>query len=133
MRLLFDEQLAEALCDLLRDVFPQSLHVRLIGLSGAGDEQVWHAARERECVLVTKDGDFHRLSVLRGAPPTVVWIRMGNCGTAEIAAVLRQHAADIRGFIDRDDDAVLNSAARKASAPHGVKCLHSEAANGVSV
>ena len=79
----------------------------LIGLGGAGDEQVWLAAREHGCVLVTKDGDFHRMSVLRGAPPKVVWIRMGNCGTAEIPAALRQHAADIRGFADRDDDAVL--------------------------
>jgi predicted nuclease of predicted toxin-antitoxin system len=107
VRLLFDEQLAEALCDLLEDVFPGSLHVRLIGLGGAGDEHVWHAARERDCVLVTRDGDFHRLSVLRGAPPKVVWIRIGNCGTAEIAAGLRRHSADIQRFAQRDDDAVL--------------------------
>jgi len=107
VRLLFDEQLAAALCDLLQDVFPHSLHVRLLGLGGAADEQIWQTARETGCVLVTKDGDFHRLSVLRGAPPKVVWIRIGNCGTAEIAAVLRRHSADIQGFAERTDDAVL--------------------------
>ena len=107
MRLLFDEQLAEALCDLLRDVFPGSLHVRLLGLGGARDEQIWQTARERGCALVTRDGDFHRLSVHRGAPPKVVWIRIGNCGTAEIAAVLRRHSADIQRFAERDDDAIL--------------------------
>ncbi len=35
MRLLFDEQLSEALCLLLRDVFPDSLHTRQIGAGGA--------------------------------------------------------------------------------------------------
>ena len=29
-------------------------------------------------MIVTKDEDFHHLSVLRGAPPKVVWLRTGN-------------------------------------------------------
>jgi N-acyl-D-amino-acid deacylase len=37
VRLLFDEQLAEELCGLLPDVFPESLHVRLIGAGGGTD------------------------------------------------------------------------------------------------
>jgi predicted nuclease of predicted toxin-antitoxin system len=34
VRLLVDEQLAEELCGLLRDIFPDSLHVRLLGQEG---------------------------------------------------------------------------------------------------
>ena len=45
-----------------------------------------------------KDEDFHRLSVLRGAPPKVVWLRVGNCTTHDIARLLRNHAADLRTF-----------------------------------
>ncbi len=71
MRLLFDEQLAEELCELLRDAFPESRHVRLLAGSGASDDRVWQLALEHQSVLVTKDEDFHRLSVLRGAPPKV--------------------------------------------------------------
>ena len=71
MRLLFDEQLPEELCDLLHDAFPHSLHVRLLGAGGASDERVWQLAIDHGCVLVTKDEDFHRFSVLRGAPPRV--------------------------------------------------------------
>ena len=69
MRLLFDESLSEALVDILGDLFPESVHVRQIGADGAEDSAVWALARERDCLLVTKDEDFHRLSVLRGAPP----------------------------------------------------------------
>jgi predicted nuclease of predicted toxin-antitoxin system len=79
VRLLFDEQLSEELVALLADVFPGSLHVRVLGSGGAVDRAVWQLAMEHECVLVTKDEDFRRLSVLRGSPPKVVWLRVGNC------------------------------------------------------
>jgi predicted nuclease of predicted toxin-antitoxin system len=107
VRLLFDEQLAEDLCDLLRDAFPDSLHVRQLRGSGASDESVWQLAREHHCVLVTKDEDFHRLCVLRGAPPKVIWIRLGNCTTAEIASLLLEYRSDIQRFVDQEEATFL--------------------------
>lgn len=98
MRLLFDEQLSEELVTALRDLFPDSLHVRLLGKGGAGDPVIWQLAREYGCVLVTKDEDFHRLSVLYGAPPKIVWLRVGNCTTVEIAQLLRNRVDDLRKF-----------------------------------
>ena len=88
MPLLFDEQLSEELSFLLQDVLPDSLHVRQIGAGGASDSTVWQLAKDRGCLLVTKDEDFHRLSILRGAPPKVVWLRLGNCTTEEVARLL---------------------------------------------
>ena len=98
MRLLFDEQLSEALVVAVADLCPDSLHVRLLGKGGAADRDVWELAQEHGCVLVTRDEDFHRLSVLRGAPPKVVWLRVGNCPTSDIAALLKRHAADMSRF-----------------------------------
>ena len=98
MRLLFDEQLSEELVTALHDLFPDSLHVRLLGKGGAADSIIWQLAREYGCVLVTKDEDFHRLSVLRGAPPKVVWLRTGNCATADIVRLLRDRADELRKF-----------------------------------
>ncbi len=77
VRLLFDEQLSKKLCSILGDVLPDSLHVRELDAGGVSDTTVWRLAQERGCMLVTKDEDFHRLSVLRGAPPKVVWLRIG--------------------------------------------------------
>ena len=52
---------------------------------------------------VTKDEDFHRLSVLRGAPPKVVWIRLGNCRTLDIADLLRGHHESVRCFAEQEE------------------------------
>ena len=106
MRLLFDEQLSEALCEQLRDVFPDSVHVRPLAGASLPDERVWALAIEQGCVLVTKDEDFHRLSVLRGAPPKVVWIRLGNCATVDVVQLLRRHRDDLQAF-DQQDEATF--------------------------
>lgn len=107
MRLLFDEQLSEHLPSLVAAAYPDSLQVRLLDAGGASDERVWELAREHGCILVTKDEDFHRLSVLRGAPPKVVWIRLGNCSTEDVAALLLRHVDAVREFIEQEDAAFL--------------------------
>jgi predicted nuclease of predicted toxin-antitoxin system len=37
-------------------------------------------------------------SFLRGHPPKVIWLRLGNCSTAVIATALRDRAADVSAF-----------------------------------
>ncbi len=101
MKLLFDENLSPRLVRALADVYPNSLHVRDAGLASADDETVWRYAKERGFTIVSKDADFHQRSFLYGAPPKVVWIRLGNCSTADIERILRQHASDLASF-DRD-------------------------------
>ena len=107
MRLLFDEQLSEALPALLVDVFPDSLHIRALLGVGVSDERVWTLAIELGCLLVSKDEDFHRMSVLRGAPPKVVWLRLGNCTTDDIVQLLRRHDEDIIRFDEQNEATVL--------------------------
>lgn len=43
------------------------------------------------------------MSVLRGAPPKVVWLDVGNARTAAIAALLRAHAEDIERFAAHEE------------------------------
>lgn len=95
MKLLFDENLSPRLVDALADVFPGSAHVHGAGLGSATDDAVWHHAREQGFTLVSKDADFYELSLLRGEPPKVVWIRRGNCSTTQIERLLRAHAERI--------------------------------------
>lgn len=106
-RLLFDEQLSESLCGQLSDVFPEALHIRTMGHPRASDELVWALAIRHGCLVVSKDEDFHRLAMLRGAPPKFVWIRLGNCTTAQIAALLRRRRDDIARFDEQDETSVL--------------------------
>ena len=52
---------------------------------------MWAYAAANGLTIVTKDGDFNELVVLRGFPPRVVWLRLGNCSTADVEAALRAH------------------------------------------
>lgn len=107
MKLLFDENLAGRLADELADLYPDSTHVMKLGLGGASDRTIWARAAAEEFVLVTKDEDFHRLSVLLGPPPKVIWIRLGNCATADVARLLRVRAEESRAFAEHADAAFL--------------------------
>lgn len=107
MKLLFDENLSGHLPRLLADLFPDSDSLLQLGLGGASDDAVWELAKRLGFVLVTRDEDFQRLSVLRGPPPKVIWIRLGNCATADVVRVLRFRAEQIRAFVDEAETAFL--------------------------
>lgn len=59
------------------------------------DRQIRAFAGENGFVIVTKDADYGELHSLYGAPPKVIWIRRGNCSTAAIEVILREHVGDI--------------------------------------
>lgn len=107
MRLLFDENLSTRLVPAVADAYPESAHVVAAGLGGAPDERVWDHAAAGGYVLVTRDEDFHRLSVLRGPPPKVIWVRLGNCTTADVVRLLRVRAEQIARFLEHEDAAFL--------------------------
>ena len=107
MKFLFDENLAARLTHELADLYPGSAHIMALGLGGAGDRAIWARAAEEAFVLVTKDEDFHRLSVLLGPPPKVIWIRIGNCATADVARLLRFRADEVRAFAEQTEAAFL--------------------------
>jgi predicted nuclease of predicted toxin-antitoxin system len=58
-------------------------------------------------IIVSKDSDFHQLSLLHGHPPKTVWLRVGNTPTATIAALLREHSATLRRFHEDPNAALL--------------------------
>jgi predicted nuclease of predicted toxin-antitoxin system len=113
-RLLFDENLAARLVDQLRDLFPDSQHVRGVLGAAATDEQIWEWARNEGLVIVSKDEDFQRFSVWRGVPPKVIWIQLGNSSTRDVAALLRSAQPLILAFVAHPDAGFLPLGARDA-------------------
>ena len=98
MTLLFDQNLSHRLLTLLEDLFPGSLHVRLLGLSEADDLVIWRYARKNHLMIVTQDSDYSEWNKLRGSPPKIIWLRCGNASVDQIHQKIR-HAADrIRGM-----------------------------------
>ena len=107
MRLLFDENLASSLPALVADMFPGAVHLRDIGMRGADDAEIWKYAAIHGFTLVTKDDDFRELSILRGAPPKLVMIGLGNCATREVAMLLRDRAAQMAAFANDTSAAMI--------------------------
>ena len=107
MKLLFDENLSASLVGLLRNEYPDSAHVRDFGLRGASDQRIWEHARDNGFVIVSKDDDFRQRSLLEGAPPRVVWLQVGNAGTAPIADLLRAQAPRLRRFAREAESSFL--------------------------
>ena len=107
MKLLLDENLPRSLCRTLAARFPGITHVHDVGLTSSPDEQVWEFARTGGYTLVSKDSDFNQLSFLRGAPPKVVWVRLGNCSTTEICEVLTASVDVVEEFIASEEATVL--------------------------
>ncbi len=95
MKLLLDENLSPKLVVRLSDLSTGSTHVELVGLGSEDDLVVWEHALKDEFIIVTKDSDFNDLSVIKGYPPYIVWIRRGNCSTDDIASMIRSNAQAI--------------------------------------
>lgn len=74
MKLLFDQNLSPKLVERLIDLFPGSSHVQMKGLDSADD------------------------ALMRGTPPRVIWLLLGNCTTAQIEDVFRTRFAEIKEF-----------------------------------
>ena len=98
MKLLLDQNLSHRLVERLRDICPDIVHVRAVGLGRADDEAVWEYAGSQGFIVVTKDSDFNARAFVFGPPPKVVWIRRGNCSISDIDALLRERFPDLLGF-----------------------------------
>lgn len=98
MKLLFDHNLSHKLCQRLGDIFPGSSQTRLLGLSTATDQNIWQHAEAHGFVVATLDKDFADMSLLRGAPPKIIWLRCGNSTVAEVERLLRANLQEIQKF-----------------------------------
>ena len=88
-------------------MFPDSVHVRDVGLKDADDREVWSFASKRAFIIATKDSDFNDLSFLHGFPPFVVWLNIGNCTTDDVERVLRSNCEFVTALIDSQSVGVI--------------------------
>ena len=107
MKLLFDENLSHKLPRRLADLFPDSLHVRDVGLKAAIDPRVWDYAKDNDLMIVSKDADMHDLSLVFGNPPKVVWLQLGNCSTSDVERLLRREFGVIKTFYEDEHVSLL--------------------------
>lgn len=88
MKLLLDQNLSRKLVPHLQQAYPGTSHVYLLGFHKWADSEIWRYAQYNGFTIATKNNDMVDLCVLRGAPPKVLWLRVGNCATELIHNVL---------------------------------------------
>lgn len=47
------------------------------------------------------------MAVLKGHPPKIIWVKVGNCSTDKIEALLRKNKKLIENFIADKENSVL--------------------------
>jgi predicted nuclease of predicted toxin-antitoxin system len=107
VKLLLDHNISHKLVARLADIFPGSAQTRLLNLGRTNDPQLWLIAKTHAYIFVTKDRDVAELAILRGAPPKVIWLRMGNCTTIAVERTLRANVDAIMNLAGDPEQVVL--------------------------
>ena len=81
MKLLLDANVSWRLVSILKDNFGECIHADDISELEfpAKNTQIWQYARDNGYTIVTHDNDFNDLISVRGFPPKIIWLRIGNC------------------------------------------------------
>ena len=107
MSLLFDENISPELIRRVAGSYPDSQHVELAGLKGHSDLDVWEYAARHGLTLVSKNNDFRQVSFLKGHPPKVIWLSVGNAGTEAIAQPLAGNRQRVQAFLSDPEESLL--------------------------
>lgn len=103
MKLLFDQNISFKIVSMIEDLFPGSKQVRDVDLENAKDSLIWRIAKRDSYCIVTFDSDFYDLSIVKGSPPKIIWLRSGNTTTKDIERLLRKNQVLIQEFLDNPD------------------------------
>lgn len=107
MKFLIDHNLSPKLVKHLAGTFPGCVHTENLGFGRTSDQDLWQYARENGFSILTKDTDYEQLSMLRGAPPKVIWLRIGNAPTRRVIEVLAKHHLAIVDFLKDEERSLL--------------------------
>ena len=100
MKILFDQNISHRVLNRIQDSFPEAKHVREFNMQSSSDQIIWKFARENGFALLTFDSDFNDLATLYGIPPKIIWLRIGNTVTDNLAKIILQKKEAIDTFLN---------------------------------
>jgi predicted nuclease of predicted toxin-antitoxin system len=91
MIIWLDAQLSPAMASWIKREFSvEAVAVRDVGLLNAKDPEIFHAARQADAIVMTKDADFVRLVAQAGPPPHVILLACGNTSNSQLKQILKR-------------------------------------------
>ena len=81
MKLLFDQNISFRITNKLHAFSIRSKHIKDLDLTDASDLEIWQYAKINGFAIVTFDADFADIAHIKGCPPKIIWLRLGNMTT----------------------------------------------------
>ena len=103
MKLLFDQNISFRIVQKVQDLLPLSSQVRLLGLENSEDYELWDYAKENDYSIVTFDTDYYDISLIRGTPPKIIWLRIGNTSTDNLVRCMQRNYDLMKEFVENPD------------------------------
>ena len=103
MKLLFDQNISFRIVKLLSKSFEDCEHLSECNLLNSEDSQIWTYAKEHKYSIVTFDSDFYDISLIKGHPPKIIWIRTVNSSTKEIVKLLSNNKTQLLNFLENPE------------------------------
>ncbi len=107
MKLLYDNNLSHKLVARLNDIFPGSTHVMMENLDESEDQIIWLFAKKEGYTIVTKYADYNEISVLKGFPPKIIWLTIGNCKIQDVERIIRNKTIVINDFYQNENTGII--------------------------
>ena len=98
MKLLLDQNISFRVAIKIQDIFSGTKQVRDLNLENLKDAVIWNYARDHGYCMLTFDSDFYDIGLIKGSPPKIIWMRIGNTKTRNIEKVLRKNYKIIKSF-----------------------------------
>ncbi len=107
MRLLFDQNISYRVVKQLKPVLPDIVGVREVGLLNADDYEIWEYARQKNYTVVTFDRDIPMIGSVRGFPPKIIWLRIGNTNNLKLISLMINRLAEFESFLNQQQNGCL--------------------------
>ena len=99
MKILFDQNISFRILKKIAHLYPEAQQVRKLGLENSTDIQIWKFAEKNDFTIITFDADYYDIANLKGHPPKIIWLRVGNTSTDNIAKLIVDKYDLIKDFI----------------------------------
>jgi predicted nuclease of predicted toxin-antitoxin system len=107
MKLLIDENVSFRIVKQLNELFPDSVHVTDVVPPLKNDFSIYQYAKDNNFTIVTFDEDFIEIQALKGFPPKIIWLRMGNSSTLNILHKLSINVQSIKDLSNNTQLSIL--------------------------
>lgn len=107
MKLLLDENILFRVLKSVAPIFPGSIHISSEGAKVKEDQEIFEYARVNGFAILTFDEDFYDIQLLKGYPPKIIWLRLGNSNNLRVTSKLIESQSAILSFLSDSESGIL--------------------------